>query len=250
MFQCPNCRAYTDLSAEVDDSNDFDDTEQKESVPEVQTTPEGPRSEPEEPRAGPEMGRESTESLLVDENQRPEGVASHSVPGPQPESDATRSEPASRPASQEPQTESRSADETNHASESPEESPASSAPPAPPAPPAHAPPEPPTQIDRLTSPTLEEALAINFDNLGVRDSLFRTVTEATQSPSSREPTPTNGTLASGGDNLVPGWQTLGSETPVRSESSEENPLTPRNDSGPLAFDGRAGMHETAPRQAA
>lgn len=27
MFQCPNCRAYTDLSAEVDDSNDFEDEE-------------------------------------------------------------------------------------------------------------------------------------------------------------------------------------------------------------------------------
>ena len=34
MFQCPNCRAYTDLSAEVDDSNDFEgeDTEQKSSA--------------------------------------------------------------------------------------------------------------------------------------------------------------------------------------------------------------------------
>lgn len=27
MFQCPNCRAYTDLSAEVDDSNDANDVD-------------------------------------------------------------------------------------------------------------------------------------------------------------------------------------------------------------------------------
>ena len=30
MFQCPNCRAYTDLSAEVDDTNDFEGEEEEE----------------------------------------------------------------------------------------------------------------------------------------------------------------------------------------------------------------------------
>ena len=29
MFQCPNCRAYTDLSAEVDDTNDFEEEEEE-----------------------------------------------------------------------------------------------------------------------------------------------------------------------------------------------------------------------------
>lgn len=39
MFQCPNCRAYTDLSAEVDDSNDFYDGEERVGPPSARDNP-------------------------------------------------------------------------------------------------------------------------------------------------------------------------------------------------------------------
>lgn len=35
MFQCPNCRAWTDLSAEVDDSMEFDEESAQEDAPDT-----------------------------------------------------------------------------------------------------------------------------------------------------------------------------------------------------------------------
>lgn len=217
-------------------------------MPEVHLTPEERRSEPEEPRGEPESrtepgqqgesesgGRGSGTSPSGDERSQPERESPGST---SPQSEAQPGHEVSPPGTQRRQSASQTPQDTHSALDR------LNGMPAPPVPPTYAPPEPPSQVDRLTSPTLEEALAINFDNLRVRDGMCRTTTEATLGPHSREPTPTNGNLASS-DNPVPGWQSVpmgvGSDTPVRSESSEENPLTPRNDSGPLAFDGRAGM---------
>ena len=41
MFQCPNCRAYTDLSAEVDDSNDAEEAAEEE-VPAISDNTDHP----------------------------------------------------------------------------------------------------------------------------------------------------------------------------------------------------------------
>ena len=176
MFQCPNCRAYTDLSAEVDDSNDFegDDTEQKSSAAE-----EKPLSSSEDIR--PETHPTSSGSNHV----------------------------------------------TNHSMSSVEEA-----------------------MNGLPS---EAGLAANIESMRLNDSeAAREAAQASQehaTSSNLETVPTH-TSAD-----MPGWQAVGqtsapvqcrqaqlrSDTPVRSESSDDNPLTPQNDSGPLAFDGRASM---------
>ncbi|KAH8425211.1 FHA domain protein [Aspergillus melleus] len=176
MFQCPNCRAYTDLSAEVDDSNDFEgeDTEQKSSAAE-----EKPSSSSEDIR--PEAHPTSSGSNHV----------------------------------------------TNHSMSSVEEA-----------------------VNGLPS---EAGLAANIESMRLNDSeAAREAAQASQehaTSSNLETVPTH-TSAD-----MPGWQAVGqtsapvqcrqaqlrSDTPVRSESSDDNPLTPQNDSGPLAFDGRASM---------
>ncbi|RJE18875.1 FHA domain protein [Aspergillus sclerotialis] len=252
MFQCPNCRAYTDLSAEVDDSPDFDDTEQKESIPEVQMTPEERCSESEEPRAeleqpeqGEPEGRESRATQSGEETSRSDD-ALQVEETPQAEHEAS-DQNALHISTEENRPENRSPESTDNASDSSKEQASQGATPASPQPLADVPfSELPLHLDRLTSPSLEEALAINFDNLGVRDSLlFRTDAEGTRSPSSG-PT-TNGSFING-ENHTRGWQSMNplisarveSDTPVRSGSADDV-LTPRNESGPLALDGRAGV---------
>lgn len=61
IFQCPNCRAYTDLNAEVDDSNDMVDDEPKENSLDVAPS-EQPRSQTQSPARGTDdpTGREET----------------------------------------------------------------------------------------------------------------------------------------------------------------------------------------------
>ncbi|BCR99465.1 FHA domain protein [Aspergillus luchuensis] len=166
MFQCPNCRAYTDLSAEVDDTNDFDEEDEKKDTPEdKQDTTDASRSQ--------------TNSPQLEAQPAPSG------------------------------------DEPRH--------------------------------DNLPA---EAGLAANIESMRLQD------TDASDD-ARRPPAPTsnNDGTPVNADSEVPGWQSvtqspnalqarqshLRADTPVRSESSEDNPLTPLNDSGPLALDGRAAM---------
>ncbi|KAF4957878.1 hypothetical protein F66182_18319 [Fusarium sp. NRRL 66182] len=43
MFQCTNCREWTDLSAEVEDSMEFDEESAKEDADTTQIKPDAPR---------------------------------------------------------------------------------------------------------------------------------------------------------------------------------------------------------------
>ncbi|KAL4782244.1 hypothetical protein BJX76DRAFT_369277 [Aspergillus varians] len=166
MFQCPNCRAYTDLSAEVDDSNDYE--------------------------------TENTNQQASESTQEPaNGVRSTSC-SPQLETSCTSSGSRSSEDVQTPELPSDSlADNV----------------------------ESMRLTDNNPSDLLETAIISdpnsNFDVAGWQ-SLTR----------SRTAVP------------PPRQAVVRVDTPMRSESSDENPLTPRNESGPLAFDGRAGMSDT------
>ncbi|EAL91260.1 FHA domain protein [Aspergillus fumigatus Af293] len=178
MFQCPNCRAYTDLSAEVDDSNDAND---------VDTSKEN------------------------DDSQEP----------------AQTSAAETSNGIQEPSAESDT---------------------------AAAPTQERTESSRQTRDVpADEGLADNIENMRLQDdspSPSEAEAERTPNVASASPEPVVSNIASapttGSDASIPPSQPVAirqarSNTPFRSESSDDNPLTPRNDSGPLAFDGRAGM---------
>ncbi|KAJ5152180.1 Zinc finger RING-type [Penicillium capsulatum] len=170
MFQCPNCRAFTDLSAEVDDSNDYEGGEQ-----------------------------EKGESVAPADSEAP-GAAAQAV------ADASATNGDERPPS------------------------------------------------ALESHPEETDLVTDVENLHLQDDQRPEVdTEDTGSSASPAPNGSSDDLARTAASNIPGWQPtqplnvpagsarLRADTPVRSETSDENPLTPRNDQGPLAFDGRAGM---------
>ncbi|KAJ5952560.1 uncharacterized protein N7479_010973 [Penicillium vulpinum] len=167
MFQCPNCRAFTDLNAEVDDSNDSEEKREKEST---------------EDRTSNDSGEQL-------------------------------------------ETEGPSVVETNNSMEGP-----------------------PEQLGDLAE---EENLVNNVESLHLQDDQH---TDDTRSSASPAPNSSTDDLVRSATINIPGWQPtqplsvpsgrqsqLRTDTPVRSETSDDNPLTPRNDSGPLAFDGRAGM---------
>lgn len=162
MFQCPNCRAYTDLSAEVDDSNDFETDSKNDAVSDDK---QGPADEVQSTTSSPHLGTSRTSSdSRIEDRETPELPA--------------------------------------------------------------------------------DGLADNMEAMGLPDG----------SPAEMAPV-ASVTSAPNPECDVPGWQSLTQvqtavpprqaqlrlDSPMRSESSDENPLTPRNDSGPLAFDGRAGM---------
>ncbi|KAJ5918968.1 E3 ubiquitin-protein ligase DMA2 [Penicillium verhagenii] len=164
MFQCPNCRAFTDLSAEVDDSNDYEPEKKEEKdTPAIagEIAPE-PRSETQSP---------ANTSLVIDTHQQ----------------DIIPEEPD---------------------------------------------------------------LVTDVENLHLNGQRPDVDTEDSRSTDSPAPNGSHDDLSRSATN-IPGWQPtqplnvpishLRADTPVRSETSDDNPLTPRNDSGPLAFDGRAGM---------
>ncbi|CDM31038.1 hypothetical protein DTO013E5_322 [Penicillium roqueforti] len=159
MFQCPNCRAFTDLSAEVDDSNELEDRQEEELAAY---------------RAANDSGEQH-------------------------------------------ETQAHSSAEAN--TEGPS--------------------------DQLGDPA-EENLTNDVENLHLQDDH--------DSRSSVSPGPNSSTdgddLARSATINIPGWQpTQPLSVPARRQSqvrsdtptSDDNPMTPRNDSGPLAFDGRAGM---------
>lgn len=166
MFQCPNCRAFTDLSAEVDDTNDQEGEGKKANA-----VSEGSRSETQTPADMPVTndGQESQDQ----ESGRPD----------------------------------------------------------------------------------ESELITDVENLHLQEDQ-QPLGADTESRGSDSPAPngSNDDLARSATINIPGFQPtqplnvpsgrpshLRADTPVRSETSDDNPLTPRNDSGPLAFDGRAVM---------
>ena len=186
IFQCPNCRAYTDLSAEVDDSNDIVEEEPKENA--------SSNAEQSQPRSG-------TQSPALENNSTPIPPEDTSTPEPEPEMSGS-----DLPA--------------------------------------------------------EAGLAVNIDNMHLHDEEHRAHTENTPNADSPTPAPTsnptsNPTNVHHSPNIdIPGSQTASpspgapltrpanvrSDTATRAaEMSEDNPLTPRNDSGPLAFDGWTGI---------
>lgn len=178
MFQCPNCRAYTDLSAEVDvdDSNDSNDVDTGKGNDDMQEPPQT-SSGSQEPSA--------------------------------------ESGPAAAPTQEQERTESN---------------------------------------PQTSDAPFEEGLADNIENMRLQDDspseaeAGEAQAERTPNMSSGSPEPAVGNITSapttGSDaSFIPSQPVAirRSDTPFRSESSDDNPLTPRNDSGPLAFDGRAGM---------
>ncbi|KAJ9216012.1 hypothetical protein DTO166G4_2256 [Paecilomyces variotii] len=173
MFQCPNCRAYTDLSAEVDDSNDYDEEEEeaKQNVPvnNEESTPEpdsrndnnhpGDRSEPTENSVQQQGSSTDGELAAMAQNVHLEGQSTPNMEAANGHSSTT----------------------------TPQDSPGNN---------------------------VERSASIDIPGL---QSLY-------QSP--------------GGARYRRGQS--GADSPVAADTFEDNPLTPRNDSGPLAFDGRAG----------
>jgi hypothetical protein len=161
MFQCPNCRAFTDLSAEVDDSNEADEKREKEV----------------EDKASNRSG--------------------------------------------EPETSASSVVETSNMGD----------------------------LHEQLADLPEEANLANYvENLHLEDEDQQT--DDALSIASPVLNSSNDDLARSATVNIPGWQPSqplsvpsGRQPHLRSDTptSDDNPLTPRNDSGPLAFDGRAGM---------
>lgn len=172
MFQCPNCRAFTDLSAEVDDTNDHDTEAKKSGSPSasISEAPQ-PRSETQTPANAPSPG---------DDGQQPS--------------------------------------------------------------------------DQQTGQPEENEVVTDIENLHLHEDQPLSTDIDSRRSDSPAPDGSNSDLARSATINIPGFQPtqplnvpagrpshLRADTPVRSETSDDNPLTPRNDSGPLAFDGRAVM---------
>lgn len=177
MFQCPNCRAFTDLSAEVDDSNDVAENDENKAPVDATSS---------------DHTAESGTQSLVTAQATTNGVA---------EQEPTPLEP--------------------HSEE----------------------PDFVTDVENLhLQDDNDQASGSGIDMEDGRNS---------DSPA---PNTSNDDLTRSATIGIPGFQPtqpvnvpaarqphLRADTPGRSETSDDNPLTPRNDSGPLAFDGRAGM---------
>lgn len=155
MFQCPNCRAWTDLSAEVDDSDD----EQRSTRREL---PSGtPQNNPE--------NEETRESHPLQENGASQGQSSD-------DADLAAITENMRLEAENPDA----------------------------------------------GTTQDEPTASNGRSANI------------PIPTRLSPT---GTLSGASRH---GQSQRRSDTPGSTETFEDNPMTPRNDNGPLAFDGRAG----------
>lgn len=180
MFQCPNCRAYTDLSAEVDDSNELYEDE-LEAAPQI--TRDQPLSEYPNDASPSGGGNAATESRSVEvemvdvsDDERLAAVANNLALN---------------------HVESRGANENNETRRE-TGNPGST--------------HDPGQDGREY---IQRSPNINIPN---------------RSPSGQISSPTRNHLTP----LQPG------QSNNNNGAFEDNPLTPRNDSGPLAFDGRAG----------
>lgn len=166
MFQCPNCRAYTDLSAEVDDSPDYEDGAQKEA-------------------------------------------ASESRQGASEEARSTADPPA----------------DTNHNSSNNNNS------------------GNPANSDHTRNSSEEADLVSNVENMRLHDG--NVSTDDTDHSNSPAPDSNDGVVHSPNIDIPASRNQStshrGRQSEAPSEVPEDNPMTPRNDSGPLVFDGRAGM---------
>lgn len=155
MFQCPNCRAYTDLSAEVDDSNDFEDEERNDEARE---------------RCRDE--RSATP--------RVEPTATEPIREPNGEQDAALA----------------------------------------------------TAVQQLT---LEETNPFQSESETVDPTLAGSFSVIDRSAEIPIPAPTPAVNIQSADR-----PSANLNAPLQPETFEDNPMTPRNESGPLAFDGHAG----------
>lgn len=166
MFQCPNCRAWTDLSAEVDDTIEFEDE-------------------------SPEEGNSDSALNASDDTTS--------------ETNAANNDTATGATGEQPQSN--------------------------------------TQSNETTTDDNELATAAGNLRLGEEGS---TPLQDTDNPDGT----VNGPVSDGGQSAnipIPGGSSSRtnhsdprSGTPANPETFEDDPMTPRNDSGSLALDGRAG----------
>lgn len=177
MFQCPNCRAYTDLSAEVDDSNDAYDapTVASNGLPIADTSNGGTLGNGDTSHStgnavnAPRPGLEDANLAAITEHLNLQA-------GGEPRN----AEDSPRPDHEDEHAGSNASDGTS----------------------------------------ISEIRTSRGPNIVIPDP-GSPVTHLAVSCRTRRHAPR-------------------SETPVSSEHMEDGPLTPRNDSGPLAFDGHAG----------
>ncbi|KAJ5757519.1 uncharacterized protein N7511_006213 [Penicillium nucicola] len=234
MFQCPNCRAFTDLSAEVDDSNDVEERREKESIASAppaeaasaEEPPVGPTEhiQPEAPSETPNIGPTNDPEPV--QEQLGDVTEEESLAGDIPESGLPNgSEQPSLPHQSEQAGLSNRAGDPSFSNGTGGMF---------------------IHNDGLGSFIEEDSLSSGLEHLLIQDYLRIDNTSPALGSSTD--------LARSATISIPGWQPsqplsipqgrqaqLRSDTPGRSETSDDNPLTPRNDSGPLAFDGRAGM---------
>jgi hypothetical protein len=248
MFQCPNCRAFTDLSAEVDDSNDLEEKREKESVasaPAAETTepaePQTSPAEPIQPEASLESQNiESTNHVDHPHDQLGDVTEEESLAGDIGEANLPNGTEQTSPPNHTGSASLPNGTEQGSQPDRTEEF------------------HPSTDAggllmrnDGLGSFLEEDSLASGLEHLLIQDYLRTDTRSENTSPALGSSTTD---LARSATISIPGWQPsqplsipsgrqaqLRSDTPGRSETSDDNPLTPRNDSGPLAFDGRAGM---------
>ncbi|EPS32359.1 hypothetical protein PDE_07319 [Penicillium oxalicum 114-2] len=180
MFQCPNCRAFTDLSAEVDDTPDSVEENKENVAGELVSTGESTEPTPETQPVAASTSAAETGS----ENQ------SRSPLDPHAEEPDIATDVENLHLQDDDDQRSRSGNEA--------------------------------EDDR------------NAESPGPSTSNDELVRSATVSVTGFQPTqPVNVPISHSPH--------LRADTPA--ENSDDNPLTPRNDLGPLAFDGRAGMHQ-------
>lgn len=190
IFQCPNCRAYTDLSAEVDDTNDFVEEDEEEE------------GEEEEQKNSASEGQPATEQQARSESQSP-------------------------------------APETNATSISAQETPTQ-----------------PANTSSAKSPEhnlpVEAGLAVNIENMHLHEAETPVQSATNVNPPTSAPTSNAEGVPHSASLDIPGSQSASLSrgtlpnrpaqlTLGRADLSDDNPLTPRNDSGPLAFDGWTGI---------
>lgn len=195
MFQCPNCRAYTDLNAEVDDSTDiFDDQASKEPEPD---TPDQPVVEPE---AALNSSTDMNADDSTDNNER------------EPSSNTQRSSETDMIASATDNL--RINDSESHEQEHEQEQ------------------EREHELQQVTAanePIPPSQPSEPIPSIGQRTSNIDIPSRNHNNDRDRDPDPLGRMPRTNND--------LGA---TASPPFTDCPLTPTNDSGPLAFDGRAG----------
>lgn len=175
MFQCPNCRAWTDLSAEVDDTVDYE--EEPNKAEKVMPTPE---------KATPGPSNDQQTVAAEGEANSNERIAIHVAP-PLDSADDTGLAAITEQMHLDQEDNPMQLSDSAESSEVPQDEPVLS---------------------------LGGSARISIPARSIR----------------------RASLGAGQD----GSTSRGTESLPNGGTFEDNPMTPRNDSGPLAFDGRAG----------